>query len=311
MFDFDPQKNYYDILWVPESATDDEIKKAFRKWAMQHHPDKWGDQAKFQAINEAYQVLSDGQKKQQYDAVRKWWYGGQWFGWFGGQWFWGFGDGATFQFWGDMWDIFGDLLWGFFGGWFGGWNRPRKWDDIELQLNISFEQAYEWLSKDISYQKVTEIDMQTRKMKEENDAVSIEVPAGIHSGQYLKYAGKWHVWRNGWPAGDLYIKIYIKPSNTYERENDNIIVYTDVSIVDLVLWIEVNVSHPEGKIAVKIPKWTQVTDVVKVSWKWFTKISKWGVFGSKHGDLLVKLRVSVPKKLSKEHEKLWKQLKWE
>ncbi|MEI7478309.1 MAG: DnaJ domain-containing protein [bacterium] len=71
MFDFDPQKNYYEVLGVTEEASEEEIKKAFRKLAMQHHPDKGGDQEKFKTINEAYQLLSDPQKKQQYDTVRK------------------------------------------------------------------------------------------------------------------------------------------------------------------------------------------------------------------------------------------------
>ncbi len=314
MFDFDPQKDYYQILGVTETATEDEIKKAFRKLAMQHHPDKWWDQEKFKAINEAYQVVGDAQKKQQYDSVRKWWYwggfGGQWwfggFGWQGG--FWGFGDGATFQFGGgDINDIFGDIIGGIFGwGWYS--NRPRKGDDIELQLNISFEQAYTWLEREVSYTKAVDIDMKTRHLKEAQDTVKLEVPAGIQSGQYLKFWEKGNVGRNGWPAWDLYIKIFMKASNQYERQWDDIIVTADVSIVDLVLGTEVQVAHPDGKIEVKIPKWTQVTDIVKVSGKGFPKLGKWWVFGSKHGDLLVKLHVSVPKKLSKEHEKLWKWL---
>jgi curved DNA-binding protein len=81
--------------------------------------------------------------------------------------------------------------------------------------------------------------------------------------------------------------------------------------VDLVLGTEVSVAHPAWKIDVKIPKWTQVTDTVRLASKGFPKLGKWWVFWSKHGDLLVKLRVSVPKKLSKEHEKLWKWLRGE
>lgn len=314
MFDFDPQKDYYDILWVSETATEDEIKKAFRKQAMQHHPDKWWDQEKFKTINDAYQVIWDAQKKQQYDSVRKGWFG-WWQGWFWGfGWQWGFGwfwDGAQFQFgWWDINDIFGDLIWWiFWWGWYS--NRPKKWDDIELQLNISFEQAYTWLERDVNYTKVIEIDMKTRHMKEAQDTVKLEVPAGIQTWQYLKFTEKGNVGRNGWPAWDLYIKIYMKPSNQYERDNENIIVTADVSIVDLVLGTEVSVPHPDGKIEVKIPKGTQVTDIVKVSGKWFPKLGKWWVFGSKHWDLLVKLRVSVPKKLSKEQEKLWKGLRGE
>jgi DnaJ-class molecular chaperone len=315
MFDFDPQKNYYTILGVSESASDDEIKKAFRKLAMQHHPDKGGDQEEFKKVNEAYQVVWDAQKKQQYDAMRNGNYGwGQWGfgGWQGGfGWFGGFGDGAQFQFGGgDLNDIFGDLIWGMFGGWWYS-QRPRKGDDVELQLNISFEQAYTGLEKDITYQKITSIDEQTRKMIQSDDSVKAELPAGIATGQYLKFSGKWHAGRNGWPAGDLYIKIYVKPSSLYERKGDDIVVTAEVSIVDLVLGTEVSVAHPDTKMSVKIPKGTQVTDIVKVSDKGFPKLGKWGVFGHKHGDLLLKLRVSVPKKLTKEQEKLWKALQGE
>lgn len=312
MFDFDPKKNYYEILWVPETATDDEIKKAFRKLAMKYHPDKGGDQEKFKEINEANQVLWDKQKKQQYDAVRKWWFGGfgGWndFGWFWG--FWWFQDWGTFQFWWwDVGDLFGDLLWGIFGGWWFS-NRPRKWADIEIQLNISFEQAYDGITKDISYKKIVDIDPKTRAWKEETDTINVQVPWGIQSWQYIKFSGKWNGGMNGWPAWDVYVKIYVKPSTQYVRQDDDIVVYADVAVVDLVLGTEVSVPHPTGKIAVKIPKWTQVSDTIKVSGKGFAKMSRSGIFGSKQGDLLVKLHVSVPKRLTKEQEKLWKELRW-
>ena len=92
--DFDPKKNYYDILWVSETASTDEIKKAFRKLAIKHHPDRWGSKEKFQEINEAYQVLSDEKKRWQYDAFRKWWFtGGFWW------WQWGFDFGNFGWFW--------------------------------------------------------------------------------------------------------------------------------------------------------------------------------------------------------------------
>ena len=87
--DFDPKKNYYDILWVSESASTDEIKKAFRKLAIKHHPDKWWSKEKFQEINEAYWVLSDEKKRWQYDAFRKW--GFTW-GFGGGTWGFDFGN---------------------------------------------------------------------------------------------------------------------------------------------------------------------------------------------------------------------------
>ena len=98
--DFDPKKNYYEILWVAEYASDEDIKKAFRKAAVKYHPDKPGvSKEKFQEINWAYQVIWDKQKRQQYDAFRKGWFTGfGWNGWFGNFW-WFQTNGATFDFW--------------------------------------------------------------------------------------------------------------------------------------------------------------------------------------------------------------------
>lgn len=146
--DFDPKKNYYEILWVSEEATDDEIKKAFRKAAVKHHPDKaGGDKAKFQEINEANQVIWNKQKRQQYDSFRKWWFGGFWGGWDFG---WFQSGGASFDF-GDLWDI----VWNIFGWWFGGfWGEsrwPSKWDDLKKKITITFDESYLGVTKKISY----------------------------------------------------------------------------------------------------------------------------------------------------------------
>ncbi len=149
--DFDPKKNYYDILWVSEDASDDDIKKAYRKAAMKYHPDrnKWDATAeeKFKEINEANEVLSDSSKKQQYNAFRNggggfWGFGGAW----GGANFWGFGWWAQFG-WVDLWD----LIWGMFGGWWGRRTGPRQWEDLVLQLTIWFEDAYHGITKKVSY----------------------------------------------------------------------------------------------------------------------------------------------------------------
>lgn len=350
MMDFDPKKNYYEILWVSESATADEIKKTFRKQAVKHHPDRWGSKEKFQEINEAYQVLSDDQKRQQYDMYRKGWFGA------GGFDFWGFwgGNGAQFDFWG-FWDI-GDLLWGMFWGGFWGAGRTKratKWEDLEKHIEISFEESYLGVKKKIAYTRNVKIEgiteetcshcngtgrvtqqaqtpfwvIQTQAacpecsgfwkiykkdgkqisnggLEAKKEVLELEIPAGIKSWSYLKYAEKgdegiWDI-----PSGDLYIKIFVAESPKYTRKTDDLYVKADVSLFDLVLGAEVEVPHPEGKIKVKIPKGTQVGQKVRVAGRGFWEK---GLFKGK-GDMIVELHVSVPKKLSKEQEKLWKEL---
>ncbi len=146
--DFDPNKNYYEILWVSEDADEKEIKKAFRKLAMKYHPDrapknkKEEYEQKFKEINEAQEVLTDPKKKQLYDSYRKWWF---WFGWWD----------AFFRWWFDINDIFGDFFWDVF--WWRWskqkYDRPRKWDDIILTLKVNFQDIYTGTNKKIKYMR--------------------------------------------------------------------------------------------------------------------------------------------------------------
>lgn len=306
MYDFDPQKDYYKMLGIEESASDEEIKKAFRKLAMKHHPDKWGNEEEFKKINEAYQVVGDSQKRQQYDAVRKWWFG--WFGWwgFGGfQWGWfGWFGGADVQI--DGFGDLGDIIEQFMGWWF--WwasRRPRKGQDIQLSLTISFEESYHGIEKTVNYAK-HEFDAngQATRVTKKVDA---KIPAGIQHGQYIKYTWMGDGWRNGWPDGDLYVQINIQSSSLWTRKGDDIYTTLEIMVHDLVLGSEHEVAHPDGNVTVKVPKCTQPTDILRVKGKWFGK--KWGVFSSHAGDLMVKLIIKTPKKISKEETKLWEEIK--
>ena len=352
--DFDPKKNYYEILGVGESATTDEIKKAFRKLAIKHHPDKWGSKEKFQEINEAYGVLSDEKKRQQYDAFRKWWFGrfGWWqwgfdfgnFWWFG--WFWNW-ESVDF----DIWDLLGWIFWWWFGS---GWSKIKKWEDLKKIIEISFEDSYLWCEKKISYSRLKKVawateevcsncnlrwkvhqqvqtafwTMQTSSacnvckwigkiykknwkilenwwLESVSETINIKIPAWIKEDAYIKYSWKWDAWIGDAPDWDLYLKIRIIQNNKYHREWNDLYVKAAVTVFDLVLWWEVEVPHPEWKLLVKIPKWTQVWDKIRVSGRWFW--DKW-LFKNKW-DMIVETEVSIPKRLTKDEESLWKKLR--
>ena len=347
--DFDPQKDYYKILWVSEDADADEIKKAYRKMAMKYHPDRNRDnkeaEEKFKEINEANEVLSDPQKKSQYEAFRRWDFGAGGFGWFGGQW--------GFAGWVDL----GDLLGWFFGwwGWFGGARRswPQQGDDLILQLVISFEDAYHGLKKKVTYSRLVQAEwvetktcetckgawvvaqqartpfgvMQTQApcptcggawveyykdgvkisgngQEKQSEEITISVPAGIKSWSKIRYSWRWNAWINGWWSWDLYIKIVVKNSDIWKRDGNNILVDKKISLFDAVLGWKITVPHPDGDIQVKIPKWLQVGEYVRVNNKWFGE--KW-ILKNKW-DMIVMPKIEIPHRVSKEEEKLWKEL---
>ncbi|HRX63561.1 MAG TPA: DnaJ C-terminal domain-containing protein [Candidatus Absconditabacterales bacterium] len=354
--DFDPKKNYYEILGVSEDASADEIKKAFRKAAVQHHPDKkGGNKEKFQEVNEAHQVIGDKQKRQQYDAFRKGGFGG-----FGGGagGFGGFqGGSANFDF-GDLGDIVGNIFGGGggFGGFGGGSRRPTKGDDLKKKVTITFDESYLGVTKKISYTRKKVVEgaeektctkcngsgrvvqqvqspfgvMQTQTvcpecggsgkiyfkdgkqlsdggLEEVKEILEIKIPAGIKDDVYLKYSGKGDDGKNGMPAGDLYIQIHVSSDKNYIRKGDDIYVNQEVTIYDLVLGGEYEIKHPSGKIKIKIPKGTQIDEKIKVGGKGFGS----GGLLSRRGDLYVVPDLKIPRRLSKEQEKLWKKLKEE
>ncbi len=342
--DFDPQKDYYKSLWVSEDATSEEIKKTFRKLAMQHHPDKkWWNKAKFQEINEAHGVLWDEKKRQQYDSYRKG--GGSmggmwWFGWF---WWW---QGGGFEV--DLWDVMDQFFW--WGRWRGA-SWPQPWEDIQVGLDITFEESYNGISKTIEFSRKAKVEwaseevcptckgqwrvvqqsqtifgvMQTQNIcptcqwsgklfikngkkipwgleviKEE---LTVNVPAGIKDGVYIRHTGKWDGGNWGGTYGDLYIKIRVKASAIYSRKENDLYINAEMNIFDLVLGNEITVTHPTGEKRIRIPKWTQLFDKIKISNLGFE--TKW-IF-TDHGNLYITPKVHIPKKLSKEEERI----RWE
>jgi len=339
--DFDPKKDYYKLLDIQENANEDDIKKAFRKLAIQHHPDKWWSKEKFQEINEAYQTLSDSKKRKQYDMYRKWWFDQSWdFWWFG--WFWWFGD---FQV-----DI-SDIMWDLFGWWSRTQNN-NKWEDLQISLVISFDDAYLGSTKTITYnKKVIDSDIKSSKcsscagrwvvsqqartpfgvfqtqsacsncmwswfvyskdwkkvsdwLSSSKQTIDVKIPAGIKDGVYIKFAWRWSD-SIRWSSWDLYVKISIKSSEIFSRKWDDIFVNINVTIFDLVLWWDVEVPHPDWKFKLKVPKWTQINSKIKIIGKWFWE--KW--FFGHRWDMYVIPNLEIPKKITKEQENLWQKLK--
>ncbi len=135
------------------------------------------------------------------------------------------------------------------------------------------------------------------------ETIEVKIPEWINDWTYIKFASKGHHWLNGYD-GDLYIRIDIQTSSLYSRKWDNLYTKVPVSIFDLVLWWEKQIPHPQGKLKIKIPKATQVWDMVKITWKWF---ARWWLLNIKW-DLFLIPQLEIPKKLSKEAEQLWKDL---
>ncbi len=296
-------KDYYKTLGVSKDASQDEIKKAFRKLAAEHHPDKkTGNEAKFKEANEAYQTLGDAKKRAQYDQFGS---AGPQFGGGGGQGgFGGFnwedimrqagqqgGAGAQFDF-GDI-DI-GDIFGAFgFGG--GGMRRGRN---IQVEIRISFKDSVFGVKRDIEIPELRD-GKQGGKKK-----VTVDVPAGIDDGQSIRYEGLGEQITNG-RAGNLLVNIEVERHPTFRKEGMHLVMDLPVKLADAILGAEYTIETLDGKEKVKIPAGLQMGTVLRVRGK--------GVQGGtfQKGDLLIRTRIAIPEKLSKKAKELVEHLKKE
>ncbi len=305
------KKDFYSILNVSRSATPEEIKKAYRKLAMQFHPDKNpGDkkaEEKFKELSEAYEVLSDQKKREMYDqfghAGSQGFGGGGPFGGaedFGGFRSGGFGHqghggqgGDPFQ------DIFGDVFGDIFGKG-GGPGGPRtrrqtKGTDLRYTLNISFEDSALGCEKVISF-------VRQRGSKEEPAKLSVNVPAGVKEGQRLKLAGEGDGGASG-PSGDLYVIINVQEHSLFKRSENDITLDLPVTYFDAILGTNTEVPTLTGKAMIRIPPGTHSGQTFRLKGKGFPKI---GGFGS--GDMLVRILVDTPHSLSTKQKELMEEL---
>jgi molecular chaperone DnaJ len=283
------EKDYYDLLGVKKDAGDDEIKKAYRNLAKKYHPDKnKGNKEaenKFKEISEAYAVLSDKEKRAQYDRLgREAFSGGNPFG-AGGFDFSQFaeqfgragararggarrtgGGGGGFT------DIFSDLFGG--GAGFGGGfdMGPQRGGDLEAELTIDFRDAVLGTTMDLNVN---------------NQSIKVRIPEGVAEGQRIRLRGKGGPGGGGAPAGDLNVLIHVRPHPFFERRGDDIYIDLPVTVGEAVRGAEVEVPTIRGPVRARIPAGTQGGQTFRISGK-----------GVRKGDHYYRVQIAVPKRVS-------------
>jgi molecular chaperone DnaJ len=277
------KRDYYEVLGVQKGASDDEIKKAFRKLAIKYHPDKNpGDKTaeeKFKEINEAYSVLSDKTKRSRYDQFGHAGVGGDGggnpFGGFGGN-----GQSFNFDFGGGG---FEDIINAMFGG--GGFRAVRRGRDFRTSITIDFEEAIFGTTKTISV---------------EGEQIKLKIPAGIYDGQSIRLGGKGGEAPNAdGQRGDLYVEVRVRAHKTLTREGELILSEVTISMVEAVLGTEIEVETVDGKITMKIPAGTQPGTNFKLSGHGAPRLGS-----DQRGPHIVTINVEIPRNLSKKQKEL-------
>ena len=339
-------KDYYSVLGVEKNASKDEIKKAFRKLAHQYHPDKkGGNEGKFKEVNEAYNILSNDQKRKEYDTY------GHAFGnagGFGGFDFSQFNQGATQGFNDfDLGDIFGE----FFGGRRG---RTKRGSDISVDIEVNFYDSIFGTERKIILNKTSYCENCKGSGAEKNsemencktcngkgrihettksffgtfttekecrechgvgeipkkkcrtcgghglikkqEETSIKIPVGIEDGQMIRLSGAGEAIRGG-VSGDLYVKVHIRRDQNFIKEGNNLVTTLNIKVTDALLGGEYTLNTLDGKLKVKIPEGVSFGETLRIKGKGVP------MSGNSRGDLLIKINIELPKKLSKKAKK--------
>ena len=299
-------KDYYKVLGVAKTATQDEIKKAYRKLAIKYHPDKTqGDkkaEEKFKEVNEANDVLGDPQKRKKYDELGENWNqyqqqggapGGFDFSQYanrgaGG----GFNGGGFPGGEGQFSDFFESIFGG--GGGFGGGGRRRstaamKGEDYTAETTISLVEAFYGTE---------------RQLNMDDHALNLKLKPGIAEGQKLKMKGKGGAGMNGGPAGDLYITIHVQPNSMYERKGDDLYLEQKLDLYKAVLGGKQQVHIMDKTLNINIPAGTDNGMVFRL------KNAGMPIYAdpTRRGDAYVKVIIAVPKDLSDQEKELFTQL---
>lgn len=290
-------KNYYDVLGVKRDASQDDIKKAFRKLAAKYHPDAGGDEAKFKEVSEAYTTLSDTQKRREYDQMLM--FGGMPGSGFGGAG--GRSGGYSYTTnvggadWGDIFDNIrnGDGAFpGFdFSSIFGGQaaaNRPSKGRDITATIDVSAEAAFAGEQRKISYSIPSTGERQT---------LNVKVPAGAIDGGKLRYRGRGEYGTNGGARGDLVVTTRVAEHPLFKRDGADVRMELPVSAFEAALGATIDVPTPEGaEVRLKVPAGTQDGKTFRFKELGAPDVRRKG----SRGALYVTVRVKVPTRLSQK-----------
>ena len=313
-------KDYYEILGVPRTATADEIKKAFRKLARVHHPDvaknKTAGEAKFKEINEAYEVLSDPEKRHKYDQLGADWEHGARFTPPPGQ---GQGDGtyfrrgnfqegeSPFEFSGTG---FSDFFEQFFAGTrdhAGSFRRTSphadqstmavRGHDAEADIMVTLEEALHGVTRQITVRRADEYGQNER-----SDTYQVKIPPGVREGKRIRLAGQGGPGRAGGPAGDLFLRVRLQKHPDFMVDGADLRYEVPVAPWEAVLGKKVSIPTLDGSAILNIKPGTQAGIVLRLRGLGMTKDD------AKRGDLYATVVIEVPTSVSENEKALWEQL---
>ncbi|MCX7713089.1 MAG: J domain-containing protein [Chthoniobacterales bacterium] len=308
-------RDYYQILGVPKNATHEEIKSAFRKLARKYHPDvspdKKAAEEKFKEINEAYEVLSDPEKRKKYDA-----FGHHWqnvasssagsttssyssFNPFGSDS--PFDSDIHFEFGGTGFSDFFEELFGSRrgtafkrrGGGFGFDTTPTRGQDIEADILVTLEEAINGSTRQISFR---------RSDTGKTETYTVKIPRGIREGQLIRLAGAGGGGKSGGPSGDLYLRVKFQKHPDFRVEGSDVYHDLEIPAHQAVLGCEVEVPTLEGKARLKIPPCSQSGCRFRLPGRGLPEKN------GGRGDFYVVLEPQLPKSLTEEERRLWQQI---
>jgi curved DNA-binding protein len=301
-------KDYYGILGVARTASDAEIKKAFRKLAREFHPDVAKDKKraedKFKEINEAYEVLGDPDKRKKYDELGPGWKSGAEFrpppgsGGFGGQPFrGGRHHEANFEFGGTGFSDFFEQLFGsrMRGGFGDQGNQAERGNDIEGDIMVTLDEVMHGSVRTVNVRR-------PNGHAETTETYQVKVPPGVKDGQKLRVAGRGEAGSGGGAAGDLFLRVRLAKHPDFEVEDHDLVYDAELAPWEAVLGAEISVPTLDGRVNIKIPAGTQAGQKLRVRGRGLP------LRGGGAGDLYVITHLVTPNKISDNEKKLWEQI---